>query len=286
MNAPLPPSLNYYRDYFEAERIEWDQTVLGQSVLVETKDLATNASGSFGFQIIDKERLPNGLSNVWVELEENGYIFTKDTQDRSRLKLPQGTLMKAGISCVHFPRTDTTMTYLGGIRVNQDFSFEDVQIPDGRRIGSIVVPKITALYSFLPEDKPFNPPAGYAEYRRSVNDETALYEQELGAWAERLDAQIGEFLQEHFPESPKDIESIQEIFSTFHPEGRHKLALIMELSLREETLKDFLAILQDALKEEFSYAPPVVLRGLGIVPADQRGWDMMIRGLKLEKYAK
>ena len=286
MSNPLPPSLDLFKDHFEADRIEWNQTKPGWGVAVEAQDLKTNELGSFGFQIVDIAKLNNGFTDAWVELDENSYNFTVDATSGRRLLLPKGTLMRAGISYDHFPRTNASMAYLGGISVGRDFSFEEVQTPDGTMIDSVIIPKISAVHSFLPIKTDYVAPETYTRYREAVARAHVAENVDLETWAKKLDEQIANLLLEYFPESPEDVDAIQTILSTFHPHGRYTLAAIMACAQTEGSLHKYRAALETALKEEFSFTPPIVARGLDFYPATQRGFDMMIRGLGLEKYAK
>jgi hypothetical protein len=280
MSEQIPPSLAHLKHYFDADKIEWSQAEPGWGVVIEAQDIKTNSQGSFGFQIVDKERLPNGLQEVWMELDDTSYHFVEDTDERKPIILPKGTLMKAGVSCQHFPRTNAYMTYFGGIAVGRDFSFEEVQEPDGRIVGGVLVARVQAVHSFLPESKnSYTPPASYRSYRETIAQAKDSEKQGYEAWAANLDTEIAKSLEEYYPDRFKR-EAIWDVISTFHPEGRYKLAILLEYAHEDGVLDRFLPVLTETLAQEFVYAHPSI-RGLDILPASQRGWAKMVRDLGL-----
>lgn len=280
MSEPIPPSLSQFRHYFDADKIQWAQAEPGWGVVIEAHDPETNSRGSFGFQIVDKVLKENGLFNVWVELDDNAFHFVEDTEQREIVMLPKGTLMRAGVSCKHFPRTNAYMSYFGGIAVGRDYSFEELQRPDGKIIGGVLIPDVEAVHSFLPENA-YTPPASYRSYLEAIVQAKEVGRQEYEEWVKDLDAEIGKCLKEYYTDS-NEREAIQSIIDTFHPQGRYKLAILLEYAREDGVLDKFLPVLNDVMEEEFIYAPPVVVRGVDIMPASQRGWAKMVRALGLQ----
>jgi hypothetical protein len=278
MSEPIPPSLAQFKHYFDTDRIEWAQVEPGWGVVLEAHDTQTNDLGCIGFQVVDKEKRQNGLHDVWIELDDTAYHFVADSEDRSNLVLPKGTLMKAGVSCEHFPHTNAYMSYLGGVAVGRDFSFTEVQAPDRGIIGGVLIAKVQAVHAFLPEGT-YTAPVAYKPYREAVSNAKDAEQADYDAWAANLDSEIAKCLEEYYPDEAERT-AIQEIISTFHPEGRYKLAVLIEYASEDGVLDKFLQVLQDTLKEEFSYMHPKV-RGIDILPASQRGWLKMVRDLGL-----
>jgi hypothetical protein len=274
---PIPKGLERLSHYLESESVAWDKARLGTSVVVVAHDSATEQPGSFEFELVATQTERNDLTTSWVELRKNDFTFVEGGQ-RSPVKLPAGTIMKGGVSCQHFPETNAFMSYLGGLSVNRDFSFDEVMTPDGRIIGTILVPQITGLFSFLPEDG-YTPPESLVVYQNKIAEWKLKEESEYDKAVREMDETIAARVVELF-EIPETREELLALIATFHPEARWRLAVLLDYAKEDGVQDNYLSTLKLAIIEEFDMAPPG-LRGVSILPASQRGWSLMVRELGL-----
>jgi len=274
---PIPPSLENLRHYLEGERIAWADTTLGTDVVLEARRTADDI-GYLSFRLVSKEDKDNGLTDTWVDLGSQEYPFT-NASTREVIRLPQGTIMRGGISCEHFPQTSVYMAYLGGISVGRDYSFEEILTPDGVYIDSVLVPNVSRIYSFAPEGE-YCPPEALANYRRIVSEQKAKDAAEQQQAEAEMDEQIVELVEAVFPE--EQAQEILGIVTDFHPEGRYRLGCLVEHAANQGLLDSYLPALKKIVKEEFGYEPPSV-RGLPGIPRNDRGWPKLISEIGLLK---
>jgi len=280
---PIPRGLEYLHEkYMSHEMIEWKKVQPGTEIVLEAYDRNTGNNGYFTLTVMGITEAKNGLLDVTMAVGETEMWVTEDTVEREVIHLPAGTLLKNGASARYFPDENATMTYFGGISVNRDCSFGDVLLPDGQVINGILIPQVTSILSFQPEAD-FEP-TPLDEYDAAIraHKEVALSEHEKAVI--ELDKVILERATALFPdENTKVRDELLAQINTFNPEGKFTLLNLMEHSNDQGVLDRFNDVLRDAIEEEFSYMHPQV-RGMHMIPANQRGMRMMVRelGLKFE----
>lgn len=273
----IPPALEGLRHYLELETVDWRDTQPGSEVLVEALDTETQERNSFGFTVFSLQDERNGLKTVHAELKENDYPFIRDS-DRQPVKLPEGTILKNGVACQHFPETNAYMSFLGGISVGRDYSFDEAMTPDGNVLGTVLIPRVEALYSFMPDGE-YTPPATFDVYKQRIAEAKDKGQQEYDESVRQMDDQIAASLPEFFDDEATRQELL-DIFATFDPEARYKLAVLLEYSQEDGVLDKYMEVLNLAIKEEFIMAPPGH-RGFSFLPASGRGFNLMIKELGL-----
>lgn len=280
---PIPRGLEYlYEKYMRHEMVEWKNVQLGTKIVVEAYDRKTGDDNFLPLTILRIDTHDNGLLTPTMVVGDTEMIATEDTPERELVCLPEGTILKSGVSAQFFPNPNATMTYFGGISINRDLSFRDVLLPDGRAINGVLIPQVKSLMSFMPE-KSFEPiPLNNYDDAIDQHYQEALSKHEK-AVAE-LDKTILDRANTLFSDDKSDTrDEILAQIATFNPEGRYTLLCLMEYSNDQGVLAQFNDVLKAAMQEEFSYLHPKV-RGTEMFPATQRGWQMMVRelGLKFE----
>lgn len=273
----VPTALENLRHYSELEEVNWRDMQPGGKVIVEALDIERQGRGSFSFTTLNVKDEANGLQTVHVELGENDFTFAQDVT-REPVRLPAGTILKSGIACQHFPKTNGHMSFLGGISVGRDYSFNEVVAPDGETFGTVLIPRVGALYSVMP-DGAFSLPDYFEAYKQRVAEIEEKERQEYDESVRLLDEQIAASLPDFFDDEATR-EELLVLFATFGPDARYKLALLLEYSQEDGVLDKYIAVLRRAIDEEFCMAPPG-FRGASFLPASDRGFDMMISDLGL-----
>jgi len=268
---PAPEGLQHYLE------LNWRDMQPGSEVLVEALDIATRERNSFGFSVFNLQDERNGLKTVHVELKDNDFTFIRDA-DRQSVRLPKGTILKNGIACQHFPETNAHMSFLGSISVGRDYSFDEVMTPEGDVLGTVLVPQVEALYSVLPDGE-YTPPASYDRYKQRISEAKDQGQQEYDESVRQMDEQIAESLPEFF-DNEATRQELLDIFATFDPEARYKLAVLLEYAKEDAVLDKYMDVLKLAIREEFIMAPPGH-RGVSFLPSSGRGFNLMIRELRL-----
>jgi hypothetical protein len=278
----IPKTVELLRSYLEAERIDWNETKLGTNIIVEAVDAGKQDLSTFSFTVVDtKLNKKDKTTTTWVELDENDFTFFAGKK-RIRTKLPQGTIMECGVNCTHFPSTTALMVYINGIACDRDYNFDHVMTPDGKVIGSVYVPGVTSLYSFLPESE-YIKPERVEEYHKKIDELKKAEKAEQEDAEVTLDKQIDTFVHDLFS-NEKTQQELLGIFSTFCTEGRYTLASLMLYARDNQNLDKFIPVVKKALDEEFGYSHPNV-RGAQFMPASQRGFDMIANAV-MQKYEK
>lgn len=273
----IPPAAEGLRHYLELETVNWSDMQPGSEVIVEALDMAKQQRGSFSFTVFNLEDERNGLKTVHVELKENDFTFVRSA-NREPVKLPPGTILKNGVACKHFPETNAFMSFLGGISVGRDYSFDEVMIPGGEILGTVLIPQVEALHTFMPGGE-YTPPASFDAYKQRVAETKDKDQQEYDESVRLMDQQISESLPEFFDDEAVRQEILAH-FATFDPGARYKLAVLLEYSQEDGVLDRYLDVLKHAIEEEFIMAPPGQ-RGISFLPASGRGFDLMVRELGL-----
>jgi hypothetical protein len=274
----IPRSLEGLRPYLEAEAIYWKDVVEGTEVEVEALDYISGKQGSFGFTVFDILTDKKGLHDVHMVLSDNDFTFVK-ASDRDPIQLPAGTILTNGMSCTHFPKTVGPMVFLDSLNVGRDVSFDDTMTPDSKVVGTVLVPRVSKIYSFLPDGQ-YNRPTNYDEYIDRVKEAKVAHDTDFELAVTELDQEIAEIVPKLFS-YPLERTEVMEIFSDFIPQGRVRLLDLLEASDQQGKLGKFLPVLKKAITNEFYMCPPGH-RGMPIIPSTVRGFNQMINELGLQ----
>jgi hypothetical protein len=274
--------------FLALEKLGWEETVPGTDIEVVAPQASDGRISSFGIIVLRTSNLPNGLTTAHVELVENKFTFAVGDK-REPKELPIGTIMESGIACQHFPRTNASMAYLGGISVGRDYNFDNAVLPDGSISSELYVPAVANIYSFMPPEGVFNAPASLGIYDAKISQATIEADKAQEQAIQKLDEAIHQKVVALFQSEDEQAE-ITTIFSTFVPEARAQLASIMLFSDEDGVVGKYLDALRHAVKEEFSMLPKG-MRGLDSIPSTPRGFGMLVKELGLvfprpEKNAK
>jgi len=275
----MPRSVEGLRPYLEVDAIYWKDIAEGTEVVVEALDYnAGDKMGTFGFTVFDIQAGNKGLHDVHMVLSENNYTFAKSDPDRTPIQLPAGTILTNGMSCTHFPKTVGPMVFLDSLNAGRDISFDDVMTPDGTVVGTVLVPRVRKIYSFLPDGQ-YDRPANYDEYLDRVKQTKEAQDTDFQQAVAELDQEIAEIVPKLFS-YPQDRAEVMEIFADFIPQGRVRLLDLLEASEQHGKLGKFLQVLRKAIADEFYMCPPGH-RGMPIIPSTVRGFRQMIKELDL-----
>ncbi|MDP3999977.1 MAG: hypothetical protein Q8Q11_00880 [bacterium] len=278
-SEPIPAALEQLRPYLEKETLPWAEVSAGDSIIVTSCDAEGNALGDSAFTLLDMEKQEDGTYRTVLRLESSEVTFGDDSSPRKPVELPAGTIMSGGVGCEHFPETTTYMMYVGGISTGRDFSFDNVLTPDGEVRQDAALRDVTQV-AHRDGDLEESAEETVTRYQRTVEEEKKKDDEDTAQQMQAIEGQLDKELQEHLDE--KTGARIKDLWSTFSDEGKWRLAILWSHALDQEVTERYLPALEEAMEEEFTWAPNAV-RGAMMLPASQRGYAMMVEKLGLQR---
>jgi hypothetical protein len=234
--------------------IKYEEMVPGQGLIIYAEDAETKQPSYFVVEVLSVRPSDNNkdLKTATLRYKGDNFSFYNGEDPQAKpIRLAPGTLMENGISGTFIPQRDIRMSYLGGIGLTRDHSFEYI---DGEP-QSVVVHNLKGIgVSKPPSD--FKEP-NLKEYFEKIKVSRAKQEEERKIFSEKNEEWVTAFIEEKFKGHPM-LDQIKEMVASFSPNGKITTASYLAYALEDGVFEKAWKILEEAYSNHYIYQHPEI----------------------------
>lgn len=234
--------------------ITYEEMVPGQGLIIYAEDAETRQQSFFVLEVLSVRQSDSNkdLKTATFRYKGDNFSFYNGENPQAKpVRLEPGTLMENGVSGTFIPQRDIKMSYIGGIGLRRDHSFEYL---DGG-LKSVIVHNLKGMGIAKPPSD-FEQPnlKGYFEKIKSTK---LRQEEERKSHSEENDNKITTFIEEKFNGHPM-LSQIKDTLADFSPNGKITTASYLVYALEDGVFDKAWKILEVAYRDHYSYQHPMI----------------------------